>query len=109
VTSGIIDVAVTAVLEGLRIGNAAMVDRLIEAPAGQRQMHLGSAAITECERAVLEGLATDLREKEIAARLCVSVRTIEDIVARLKAKAGVRTVAGLAACAGALGLCPQGG
>ena len=96
VTSSSIRCTLAAVLEGLRVGTPDAVTELV-APASRRGGECRETAeLTPPERAVLHGLATGLKEREIAAQEHVSVRTVEDTVARLKGKFGVSSLAALA-------------
>lgn len=67
----------------------------------------GLAAVTDRERDVLAALAAGLSNKAIAARLYLSVRTVEGHLANLYAKLGVRSRAEAIVLAVRHGLGPQ--
>lgn len=55
-----------------------------------------TSELTEREKMVAVCIAEDLSGKEVAARLCISQKTVEFHVANIKAKIGVRGPAGIA-------------
>src|SRR5215475_5220434 len=63
---------------------------------------LGRAGVTEREAEVLSALAGRLRNREIAAQLHISVRTVESHIAALMRKLGVTDRMALAEIAGRL-------
>src|ERR1051326_5912300 len=65
--------------------------------AGGAARRLVEAGVTEREAEVLRAVAERLRDREIAARLHLSVRTVESHVAALRRKLGVRDLSELAA------------
>lgn len=65
------------------------------APAAVEGARPGLSALTGRERQVLEGIARGLTNKEIAAELVISPRTVEAHRESLMRKLGIRTVAGL--------------
>jgi NarL family two-component system response regulator YdfI len=88
-----------------------VVERLLaasrtRATSGRRQA--GSPSLTSRERAILERVARGERNKEIAAALGITERTVKAHLASIYNKLGVDSRAAAVAAAGALGLPPQG-
>jgi DNA-binding NarL/FixJ family response regulator len=78
------------------------VDRILSLTRG-RSLLSGPAGLSRREREVLEALLENLSNKEVAARLNISERTVKFHVSNLLAKFGVRRRADL------IVLCLQGG
>src|SRR5581483_8322340 len=90
--------AVRAVHQGEAYFSPAVARRLSDAVRGEmEQVHRKSAlaSLTGRERDVLIGIAKGLTNKEIAAELGISHRTVETHRESLMRKLGIRTVAGL--------------
>jgi NarL family two-component system response regulator YdfI len=87
-----------------------VVERLLaagpaHAPPGRRLA--GPALLTARERAILERVARGERNKEIAAALGITERTVKAHLASIYNKLGVDSRAAAVAAAGALGFPPQ--
>lgn len=82
--------AVRAIHAGREVFPEALLARLEEAPAGS-----ALDTLTPREREVFERIARGDTNKEIAARLGISPRTVETHRESLMQKLGIRTVAGL--------------
>lgn len=90
--------AIRAVLAGDAYFSSAVAARLTEAVRGDLSREQGRAslqALTGREREVLQGIARGLTNKEIAAELGISHRTVETHRESLMRKLNIRTVAGL--------------
>lgn len=90
--------AVRAVHAGKTFFSPAVAARLTEGLRHARERERRQAAfeqLTGREREVLTGIAEGQTNKEIAARLGISPRTVESHRERLMRKLGIRTVAGL--------------
>jgi NarL family two-component system response regulator YdfI len=88
-----------------------VVERLLAAtpargPSGRGST--GPALLTSRERAILERVARGERNKEIAAALGITERTVKAHLASIYNKLGVDSRAAAVAAAGALGFPPQG-
>lgn len=75
-------------------------------PGQSKQGQSKQAGLTEREREVLEGLARGERRKEIAARLCVSERTVKAYITNIYTKLNVDSSAAAVAIALKMGLLP---
>jgi two-component system nitrate/nitrite response regulator NarL len=87
--------AVRAVFEGEQYFPPAVAARLTDALRVPVPRVPATEALTPREKEVLVGIATGETNKEIAARLGISHRTVETHRESLMAKLDVRTVAGL--------------
>lgn len=87
--------AVRAVFEGQQYFPPAVAARLTDALRVPVPRVAATEALTPREKEVLVGIATGETNKEIAARLGISHRTVETHRESLMAKLDVRTVAGL--------------
>jgi NarL family two-component system response regulator YdfI len=88
-----------------------VVERLLAASRGRAtsgRRQAGSPSLTSRERAILERVARGERNKEIAAALGITERTVKAHLASIYNKLGVDSRAAAVAAAGALGLPPQG-
>lgn len=90
--------AIRAVLAGDAYFSSVVAARLTEAVRGDLSREQGRAslqALTGREREVLRGIARGLTNKEIAAELGISHRTVETHRESLMRKLNIKTVAGL--------------
>jgi DNA-binding NarL/FixJ family response regulator len=105
-SSDTVRLALECVQHGLRVRSAVVATDGSVSPTALRSERHQIMEFTEAESAVVRDLALGLKEKEIAKRLHVSLRTVEDTVSRLKLKLAVDSIAALTARAVALGLDP---
>jgi NarL family two-component system response regulator YdfI len=88
-----------------------VVERLLAASRGRAtsgRRQAASPSLTSRERAILERVARGERNKEIAAALGITERTVKAHLASIYNKLGVDSRAAAVAAAGTLGLPPQG-
>ena len=96
----------TSLLERIHqaVASSAMVRRERSERTALAERH---AALTKREREVMKLLAEGLASKQIADRLALSTRTVEQYRASLKKKLGTRSLAGILKASDALGDSPS--
>lgn len=80
----VLSLTIDAVLQGLQVSSAPMVDGLVMLSRCRSGNERGAPLISDREQAVLEGLAVGLTEKRISAHEHLSVRTVQRVIARLE-------------------------
>jgi len=92
-----------------RLGAALRGDAPLDPAGGASPRDRSIAVLTARERDVLAGVARGLLNKQIAAELGISVRTVEAHRENMTRKLGVRSAAALTRLAMEAGLLPPGG